>query len=319
VGSRLKAGSDQWTPAEPFFQVPDRNLTGSALLNDGQGTLYFFNGLSAAQCYRTMLALAMRTSTDNGATWSEPRLINPRRNDPWESNQPVASAFRLNDGTLMLPSDAPLRRAGGGTALWMSSDEGKTWAISTGTAAGIHASVVELRDGRLLAFGRSLRHTSYDDRLPMSISDDGGATWEYSDGPFPAIGSGQRLVLRRLQEGPLLLVSFTEPVSRGRKLRGRAFPDGDGKEFTGYGMFAALSFDEGNTWPVRKLLTPGEGTYTTAGHTRQFEATATHAEPRGYLAATQMPDGVLHLISSGLHYRFNLAWLKIPNQRPAER
>jgi hypothetical protein len=61
---------------------------------------------------------------------------------------------------------------------------------------------------------------------------------------------------------------------------------------------------------VRQLLTPGEGAYGTQGHTRQFHADATHAEPRGYLAATQTPDGTIHLISSGLHYRFNLAWLR---------
>lgn len=36
---------------------------------------------------------------------------------------------------------------------------------------------------------------------------------------------------------------------------------------------------------------------------------ATHAEPRGYLAATQSPDKVIHLVSSRLHYRFNLAGL----------
>jgi len=318
LGSRLKVGRDQWTLAAPFFQVPDRNLTGSALLNNGQGTLYFFNGLSAAQGYRTMLALAMRTSTDNGATWSEPRLVNPRRNDPWESNQPIASVLRFGDGSLVLPSDAPLRRSGGGTALWMSSDEGNTWAISKGTIAGIHASVIELRDGRLLAFGRSLRRNAYDNSLPMSVSGDRGATWEYSESPFPAIGGGQRLVLRRLKEGPLLMVSFTESLPRNGKLRGRTFRNNEGNEFIGYGMFAALSFDEGETWPVRKLLAPDEGEYQTAGHTRQFRADATHAEPRGYLAATQTPDGVIHLISSGLHYRFNLAWLKIPNEAPPE-
>jgi hypothetical protein len=36
----------------------------------------------------------------------------------------------------------------------------------------------------------------------------------------------------------------------------------------------------------------------------------THAEPLGYLAATQTPDGTIHLLSSGLHYRFNLPWLE---------
>ncbi len=39
------------------------------------------------------------------------------------------------------------------------------------------------------------------------------------------------------------------------------------------------------------------------------------AEPRGYMAGTQTPDGVIHLISSKQHYAFNLAWLKAP--RPA--
>ena len=200
----------------------------------------------------------------------------------------------------------------------MSSDEGKTWAISKGTIAGIHASVIELHDGRLLAFGRSLRRNAYDNSLPMSVSGDRGATWEYSESPFPAIGGGQRLVLRRLKEGPLLMVSFTESLPRNGKPRGRIFRNNEGNEFIGYGMFAALSFDEGETWPVRKLLAPDEGEYQTAGHTRQFRADATHAEPRGYLAATQTPDGVIHLISSGLHYRFNLAWLKIPNEAPPE-
>lgn len=35
-----------------------------------------------------------------------------------------------------------------------------------------------------------------------------------------------------------------------------------------------------------------------------------HAEPRGYLAGTQTPDNVVHILSSRLHYRFNLAWLE---------
>ncbi|GAI33660.1 unnamed protein product [marine sediment metagenome] len=36
----------------------------------------------------------------------------------------------------------------------------------------------------------------------------------------------------------------------------------------------------------------------------------THAEPRGYLAATQTPNGLIHLISSKQYYVFNLAWIK---------
>ena len=90
------------------------------------------------------------------------------------------------------------------------------------------------------------------------------------------------------------------------------FTDAAGKEYWGYGLYAALSFDEGETWPVRKLVTPGDGEYNGGAWTGSFVTDAAHAEPRGYLAATQTPDGIIHLVSSALHYRFNLAWLKTP-------
>ena len=84
----------------------------------------------------------------------------------------------------------------------------------------------------------------------------------------------------------------------------------DGTAFTGYGMFASLSFDEGKTWPVKKLLTHGKTQLLDGGAwTGFFEMNPTHAEPAGYLAATQAPDHLIHLISSRLHYRFTLAWL----------
>jgi hypothetical protein len=143
--------------------------------------------------------------------------------------------------------------------------------------------------------------------MPMSISPDMGRTWTYHASAFPPINSGQRLALLRLRQGPILFASFTGPIDDDA---GLPFRDEEGRTFRGHGLFAALSFDEGQTWPVRRLLTPGEGDFQTEGHTRHFHADATHAEPRGYLAATQSPDRTIHLISSGLHYRFNLAWLE---------
>jgi hypothetical protein len=146
--------------------------------------------------------------------------------------------------------------------------------------------------------------------MPMSLSDDLGTTWTYRASPFPPIGGGQRLVLKRLQEGPLLFASFTSGSRQNPEARGMTFTDSEGNEFTGHGLYVAMSFDEGQTWPVRRLLTPGQGDYDGGAHTGRFTATPTRAEHAGYLAATQTPDGVIHLISSRLHYRFNLAWLK---------
>ena len=68
-----------------------------------------------------------------------------------------------------------------------------------------------------------------------------------------------------------------------------------------------------HTWKVEtcRLLTDGKERYLNGGAwTQFFKMDATHAEPRGYLAATQSPDGMIHLLSSRLHYAFNLAWIE---------
>lgn len=43
---------------------------------------------------------------------------------------------------------------------------------------------------------------------------------------------------------------------------------------------------------------------------RIFEMDGHRAEPRGYLAGTQTPDNMIHIVSSRLHYRFNLSWIE---------
>lgn len=323
LASRLRHGADQWDRASEFFKAPDRNMTGSSLYNDGRGRILHFNGLEAGGGWAN-LTLVFRESFDHGITWSRPRFINAEHQ---RRNQVIDGASMTADGMLIQPCDA-VWRGRGGTAIHLSVDGGEAWfdpgagtslpvyaeGNRGGTIAGIHAGVVELKNGRLLAFGRgdSIRGQEGDghnigDRMPMSISEDGGWTWAYSASPFPPISSGQRLVLMRLREGPLFFASFTGPVDRNE---GMLFADEHGETFRGYGLFGALSLDEGSSWQARKLLTPQEGTYNTQGHTPAFEADATHAEPRGYLAATQTPDGTIHLISSGLHYRLNLAWLQ---------
>ena len=65
--------------------------------------------------------------------------------------------------------------------------------------------------------------------MPMSISDDMGKTWKYVASELPPIDGGQRLVLMRLNEGPLLLVSFTDhPQRTPLEERGLEFKDKNG-------------------------------------------------------------------------------------------
>ena len=109
-----------------------------------------------------------------------------------------------------------------------------------------------------------------------------------------------------------MLVSFTDhPTRTPRNEQGMMFTDTHGNTTRGYGAYVALSYDEGRTWPVCRLLTDGTERHLNGGAwTQFFVMDATHAEPRGYLAATQSPDGMIHLLSSRIHYAFNLAWIE---------
>ena len=331
LASRLRPGSESWDPSSEFFKSPDRNMTGSSIFHDGHGTIYHFNGMGPkGKEGWEKLALLMRTSNDNGVTWTPPKAVDER----FLGRHQVISGTLMTKSGLLIQNCDSVPYGKGGTAMYISRDGGKTWSdpgegkpkpnfteggIGEGTIAGIHAKVVELGDGRLLAFGRG---DAINRMMLMSISSDLGKTWTYEASPFPDISGGQRLVLKRLQEGPLLFVSFTSGDRTKPEANGMTFTNQEGKTFTGHGMYAAVSFDDGKTWPVRKLLTPGEGEFNGGAWTQQFTATPTRAEHAGYLAATQTPDGVIHLISSRLHYRFNLPWLLegfyISNSKPSE-
>ncbi len=311
AASRLRYGRDQWEPASPFWDAPDRNDHAPATWLDGKGTIYHFNGLSAAATWGS-LATIMRTSTDNGATWSKARLIMPEHGP---RHMPVESVFRTREGYILVPCDA-VTGGSGGTAVLISRDEGKTWVDpgqrkpqpdfqegkSGAWIAGIHAGIVQLKDGRLMAFGRG---NTIGGRMPKSISADMAETWTYSPSPFPPISGGQRLALLRLREGPIFFASFAKEM---------LIPDASGTERPCSGLFAALSFDEGETWPVRRLVTddgpPRE--VDGGGNTGRFTLSHNSAEPRGYLSICQAPNSVIHLITSKQHYAFNLAWLRAP-------
>jgi len=325
LASRLRAGRDQWEPASEFFKAEERNMTGSSLFYDETtGVLHHVNGMGREGVEGwSNLAMLHRFSVDNGVTWSAARPVSSGANYQ-RRHQVIAAMERTADGTLIQPADATPGHVGN-TAIHLSRDGGRTWSDPGGEIRGIHAGVVELNDGRLLAFGRE---RPIDGRMPMSISDDMGKSWNASASPFPRIRDSQRLQLLRLREGPLLLVSFTNAHGRDTTTS-MTFVDAEGNAFEGVGIYAAVSYDEGESWPVRKLVTPGEGRHQTYGWIRTharlrgardagtFETTPTRAEYAGYLAATQSPDRVIHVVSSGLHYRFHLQWLETP-ARPVE-
>ena len=142
----------------------------------------------------------------------------------------------------------------------------------------------------------------------MSISDDMGESWTYHPGPFPPIGGGQRLVLIRLREGSLFLASFTGDQQDQAPME---ITDTSGCKRPVTGLFGAVSFDEGETWPHLRLISDdGLGREIETTNAQRFTMGFDSAEPGGYMAACQSPDGLVHLISSKQHYAFNLSWLR---------
>ena len=60
----------------------------------------------------------------------------------------------------------------------------------------------------------------------------------------------------QLNEGPLFFCSFTDIAANAKKPNDMDFPS-QGGTLHGAGLFAALSYDEGKTWPYKRLVTPG--------------------------------------------------------------
>ncbi|MHC4475516.1 MAG: SUMF1/EgtB/PvdO family nonheme iron enzyme [Planctomycetota bacterium] len=326
-GRRQPSGGLVWdTEVSEFYKEADRNMHGTQLWNNAVRsangfkepfTLYLINGICTDGKW-SKLAISFRKSTDNGVTWTEPVIIK-QGTDAFhldsDRNQPQGNAFTASDGALISFSDGSAIGGDGSSVNW-SNDGGKTWSVRTvkDGPPGNHVGGVELLDGRIMTFSRDKGRTF--GSLPKSISNDQGKTWTFSKTEFPGIGTVQRLALLRLEYSdpgldpdglgrkPILLISMASDGMKGK--------DANGNDATIYGTYAALSWDEGETWPVKRVMSnvkSGSKSYVMGPWNKTFNLDATHGQNKSYWAATQTPDGIVHLTDSRLVYAFNLAWL----------
>jgi len=296
AASRLRFGAMEWEVASPFWDAQDVNDHAPKIWWDGKQTLFHF---TESRGHGDNL---IRRSTDNGVTWSKAEVIRPH-------GEPANHPIRLKDGVIAVPYD--------NSSLLISRDDGRTWQsrgrdlrgtdeIHPGKSgpfiAGYHAPIVQLDDGRLMALSRldnMMLQERFHFKMPVNYSSDRGEPWEWGISEFPIVSSIQKPVMLRLKEGPILLCSFTDQWREWKNRRGLNFQSTD-SPYTGYGLFAAVSYDEGQSWPDRRLLAP---------------AGKTTADGYGYLAATQTRDGCVQLLTSKDHYVFNLEWIQqLPEQ-----
>ncbi len=294
VATRLRYGSQEWDMPNLFYDLAGLNDQSALLWNDN-GKLWFFGGGRGFG----RAPFRFTTSSDNGASWSELTFPVVKGAVGPITPQPISDAFRGPDSIIFMAMDGD----GPQSFLWASKDDGKTWHDQGGRTVGRHSAFELLKDGRILAIGG--KNTSVNGYTPKCYSSDLGKTWTQAmETPFPAVGSNQRHIIMRLQSGNLLFAGDFQ----SSKMYDEGPPPESIKQ---RGAFVALSQDEGKTWTIKKLpLTPPHNEWrgvVDEGKPQQGFGTI------GYCDVAQLPNGVIHLVSSksypAVDFAFNEAWI----------
>lgn len=287
IAARLRYGADEWELPDIFVNPVAVNDHAPLLFTDSDGTIYHFWGWPELE---NAFPFQFIYSKDSGATWSEVQFPKFKEKAEQVMRQPINTVVHAQDGFYYLACDV---RGESASVLYRSKDL-LNWEVPQGKTPGRHSTVVELQDGRLLAVGG--KNTAIDGYMPQGISGDRGDTWEVSKTPFPAMSSGQRPCIIRLQSGRLFMCGDFQN-KQGQRPR-EAGPDE-------WGSYAAYSEDEGKTWKFKKLW----GTQ----HKKQDANQLGGSHTIGYAVCRQSPDGLIHIITSNnrpsLHLCFNEAWL----------
>ncbi len=290
MASRLRFGSNQWDTPSYMFDFPGTNDHAPMLWND-DGTLHFFWG-----CPRLPNAnpnpypFQWMSSPDSGATWDEVKFPDFVSAIGSHSRQPINTALRDVNDTMYVSSDG----SGGQSVLWKSDDNGLTWYDPGGRTGGRHTTFVMLSGWRILGMGG--KNTNIGGYMPKSISYNGGETWSVSSTPFNWLGGNQRPCVARLQSGNLFFCSDYQ----------KSFDCDQAPGITEFGSLVALSYNEGDTWLIKKLPTalPHECLCWDCGNVGTL----------GYSAARQAPNGIIHVITTMnrpcQHFEMNEEWIE---------
>jgi len=174
-------------------------------------------------------------STDDGRTWTKPRLIPSTADSHYGCSSPIR---QMPDGTLLMPIYHETRDKDGKYVIRsfviFSRDKGKTWSspsvVDPDNTDTDEPDIVRLPRGDLLCVMR----TNYGKSMWRSVSKDGGRTWSRA---APIGFYGQAPYLFR--------------TSRGVLLCGHRGP----------GTSLHYSLDDGNTWGANVQIDSCNGAY----------------------------------------------------------
>lgn len=191
ISAMLSAdGGRTWSGRHIIEEQPGKNVMSASLLraDDGDLLLVYYEHVGGQN------RMSLRRSPDDGRTWGRPAPVTPE--DGFDSPRHIANnarLVRLSSGRILLPVRAYLEGRRHSYCCW-SDDDGHTWEHGELVPAldippqqrdaflqnFNEPGVVELRDGRLLMYGRTILGHVY-----RCFSEDLGRTWSR---PEPAPG-----------------------------------------------------------------------------------------------------------------------------------
>lgn len=301
-------GGKTWTPVQLLAKDGTNALNNpTAVVDRETGTVWLLVVRTSTKKYKNDAEVAKAKgrisdmwalhSNDEGATWIGPTDITKSVNRPeWTRIVPGPGVgIQLRSGRLVIPcnhvmpsptklpseTEWGLNKVAFNHVIY-SDDHGKTWHLGGSTEGYTDENqIVELTDGSLMLNIRNYRDKGH---RGISISKDGGLTWSKITSDPTLIEPVCQASIIRFTESPQSTKNrllFSNPASQTERIK----------------MTVRISYDEGTTWPVAKLLNAG---------------------PSGYSCLTVLPDmEVGCLYERGEHSsiekvtfaRFSLAWL----------
>lgn len=327
-GSRLRAGSEQWSDAVKLSHDASRSEQNPVLFLAPDNVLWLLWTAQISGNQDTAI-VRYRQSTDLGQSWGDIATLLDKPGT--FIRQPMTV---LDNGNWLLPVFYCRTRPGEKwvgnddiSAVKISSDNGQTWRdVEVPHSLGcVHMNITALPGGALVALFRS----RWADNIYSSRSEDNGESWSVPE-PTELPNNNSSIQVTTLASGELALVFNHMSAAGALERRASLYDeidDGDNSRkepevtdgrsaFWGAPrapMTVAISADGGKTWPWQRNLDEGDGYCMTNNsldkRNREFS----------YPSIKQGADGTLHIAYTWFrqaikYVRISPEWVKTSAQ-----
>jgi len=284
-------GGKTWLPIQTLVRAEgnDAIMNPCPVVDTRTGTILLMC-INAHKVRKQHHCPLLLTSTDDGQTWSAPADL-AHRISPYDDTFVTGPGvgIQTRKGRLIVPGYSGEYDGKTDTGCYsrvlFSDDLGMSWRMGAAVSEFTDESqVVELSDGRLML---NMRQNTRKNCRAVATSEDGGQTWSRVCWD-PA-----------LNECPCQasLIRYTPAGRDGKSCLLFANPDNVGDRYGAVErtrMTIKLSYDEGKTWPVKKLIHPG---------------------PSSYSSLVRLPEGDIGLVYEG-GQRHRREWIRFARMTP---